>query len=323
MEIAAPSFLERLSKMFLKEPVPFATKREVNWKAVKIAGFVIVLVAVVVLLLLPTSQPEQTIYYESADSGSMPPSVTELTPSETTLRQFEQSRAGVGTVPRNLDYLYGRTSGGSSSPGAGRDRSASMIVVRGGLDSKMQVPPGSRIRVKLLQSATVAGTSIPVIGTVASDYIHEDGLAIPRGSKVYGEVSFDEGSGRAQFSWRSLQMPDGRERQLSAISVDRDGQVGVQGKLHSEGLKNTLGQTLTRFISSYAEGSMQRGGLGGNPGGNDNGWKNAIADTAKDRSEAWAEDLKKEKKWIELRVGTEFFVVLKEPFTFRDPGGTF
>ena len=323
MEIATPSLLEKLSKIFLKEPIPFATKREMNWKAVKITGFVMVLVAVVVLLLLPTSQPEQTIYHEKADSGSVPSSVSESNPSETTLSQFEQSRAGVGGVPRNLDYLYGRPSGGSASSGGGRDRTASMIVVRGGLDSKMQVPSGSRIRVKLLETTIVAGASIPVIGTVSSDYVHEDGLAIPQGSKIFGEVSFDEGSERAQFSWRSLQMPDGRERQLSAISVDRDGQVGVQGKLHSEALKNTLGQTLTRFIGAYAEGSMQRGALGGSPGGSDNGWKNAIAETTKDRSEALAEDLKKEEKWIELRAGAEFFVVLKEPFTFRDPGGSF
>ena len=114
----------------------------------------------------------------------------------------------------------------------------------------------------------------------------------------------------------------GGDRQFLAVSVDQDGQVSVQGKIHSEVLKNTAGQTLTRFVAAYAEGSIQRGALGSNPGGDDNGWKHAVAETAKDRADKWAEDLKKEKKWIELKSGTEFFAVLKEPFTFRDPGGS-
>jgi hypothetical protein len=51
-------------------------------------------------------------------------------------------------------------------------------------------------------------------------------------------------------------MPDGRERAFSAVSVDLDGQVGVQGRIHSDGVKNAVGQTLSRFIGAYAEGSM-------------------------------------------------------------------
>lgn len=323
MEIAAHSFLDKLTKIYLKDPVPFATKREVNWKAMKITGITTVIIVIFGLLLLPTSQPDQLIYHEKAESGSIQQSVAESNPSTSTLSQFEQSRASVGSVPRNLDSLYGQPGSAGASPIGGRDRNGSMIVVRGGLDSKTQVPPGSRVRVKLQEGAIVAGTSIQVIGVVSKDYIHEDGLAIPAGSKVFGEISFDEGSGRAQFSLRSIQLPDGRDRAFSAIGVDRDGQVGVHGKLHTEALKNTVGQTLTRFIGAYAEGSMQRGALGGAPGGDDNGWKNAIAETAKDRSESWAEDLKKEKKWIEIPAGTEFFAVLKESFTFRDPGGSF
>jgi type IV secretory pathway VirB10-like protein len=161
---------------------------------------------------------------------------------------------------------------------------------------------------------------LPVIALVTKDVFHEDNLAIAEGSKIFGEASFDEASDRAQISWKTIQLPDGKERPLGALGISLDGQVGVEGVIHSEAMKNTIGQTVTRFIGAYAEGSMQRGALGANQGGNENGWRNAVAETAKDRTEAWAEDMKKEKKWIELKAGTELFAVLTQPFVFRDPG---
>ncbi|MEK6554611.1 MAG: hypothetical protein AABZ31_05190, partial [Bdellovibrionota bacterium] len=134
---------------------------------------------------------------------------------------------------------------------------------------------------------------------------------------------FYEGGERPKNEWRSVQLPDGRERSLSAIGVGVDGQPGVSGRVHSDALKNAVGQTLTRFIGAYAEGSMQRGALGGSPGGRDNGLKNAIAETARDGAETWANDLKKEKRWIEISNGTEFYANLTANFAFRDPGATY
>ncbi len=314
--------VDRLKNMFLKEPIPFATRREPNWKAIKWAGIGLVSVTIFCLLIYSPKAPEETTYHEKVDPGSTQSASAESAPSDTAFAQMQQGRVNMNSVPRSLDYLYSRSNGGGgSSQGATGNRNSSMIITRGGLDSKTQLPPGTRIKVKIIEQAIVANQSMPVIGLVAGDYVHEDGLAIPKDSKLFGEVSFDEASDRAQFSWRSLQFPDGRERPISAIGVGFDGQVGVEGKIHSNAMKNTVGQTLTRFIGAYAEGSMQRGALGGNPGGNDNGWKNAIGETAKDRADAWADDLKKEKKWIELRAGTESFAVLNQPFTFRDPGG--
>ena len=63
--------------------------------------------------------------------------------------------------------------------------------------------------------------------------------------------------------------------------------------------------------------------MGAAPGGAENGLKNAVAETAKARADTWAEDLKKEKKWIELEAGAESFAVLNQPFSFRDPGATY
>lgn len=318
MEIATkPSFRERLRSRFFKEKIPFATRADINWKSVQKCGLVSLALGILVLLFLPTPKPEETSFHEKAEVGSTAHSSNDAQDAtEQAVNQMNQ-----GALPSPSGHI--NQGGGGGLAGSGPDRTASMILTRGGQDSKTQMPAGSRIVVRLIEKATVANQGMPVIGIVAYDFVHEDTVAIPQGSKVFGEASFDGSSDRAKVDWKSIQLPDGRERQIAAIGVGSDGQVGVEGNVHSNAVKNTVGQTLTRFIGAYAEGSMQRGALGGNPGGSDNGWKNAIAETAKDRADALAEDLKKEKRWIELNAGMEFYAVLTQVFVFRDPGATY
>lgn len=313
---------ERLSRILLKDALPLTKKRDVNWSAVKKFAGVGIGVAVLVVLLLPTPKEEQTTFHEKTEAGAVSTN-QENNPTQDTLQQLQSAKTNVAAVPQSLDYLYQGGTGNSSSGGGSKDRSSSMVLSRSGVDSKTQLSSGSRISVRLIQGAVVANQAMPVIAIVARDVIQEDSLAIPQGSKIFGDVSFDDSSERAQVNWKSIQFPDGRERQLSAIGVGPDGQVGVEGKIHSDAIKNTVGQTLTRFIGAYAEGSMQRGVLGANQGGNDNGIKNAVAETAKDRANAWAEDMKKERKWIELKAGAELYAVVTQPFLFRDPGATY
>ena len=306
-----------LSKMFLKEALPLTNKRDVNWSAVKKIAGIAVALSVVTVLLLPSPEEKPQDFYEKTDGGGARVS-SENNPTEDTLTQLQTARVNIGSVPGSLDYLY---RGGSGGGGISQDRSSSMILAREGLDSKTQLPPGSRISVRLMGRAIVANQPMPVIAIVTKDTIQEDSLAIPQGSKLYGDASFDESSKRALVTWKSIQFPNGREKQLSALAVGADGQVGVEGKVHSDKVKNVIGQTLTRFIGAYAEGSMERGVLGTSKGGEENGLKNAIAETAKGQAESWAEDMKKEREWIELKTDTIFYAIITQSFTFRDPGG--
>jgi hypothetical protein len=121
-----------------------------------------------------------------------------------------------------------------------------------------------------------------------------------------------------QLSW-----PMAEERPFSAISQGRDGQMGIDGNIHSDGVKNAVGQTLTRFVGAYAAGSMNTGAFGANQGGNVNGMRNAIAQTATDRANSMGETMQKERKWIELESGTETIAVLSQAFSFRDAGATY
>lgn len=315
MEIA--TFKSQLDRIIFKEPKPFVLKKEINWRAITKVGCAMVGILVVLLLLMPTPEPEQKDFQEKADPGT---TATKSSSGDA----LEALQAQVAAISRNgvsFDYLNQGSSVGLSRWHE-RERNGPMIISRGGYDAKNQLPPGTRLAVKLLQKAVVANQGMPVIGIVSKDIVHEDYVAVPQGAKIFGEMSFDDSSDRAQVSWKTLQFPDGRERQLSGIGVSMDGQVGVEGKVHSDGFKNTAGQILTRFISAYAEGSMQKGAFGASQGGSENGLKNAVAETAKDRGEAWAEDLKKQKRWIEVGMDSEFLAVINQPFTFRDPGTT-
>lgn len=305
------------SCLFFKDAKPFIAKQDINWKRITHAGVASVMVLIVVLLMLPETKPTTLDFHQKADMGSVGAAKSiESNPTNDALAQLEQSQMNSRSLQSSKDYLNESPSAAASSP----DRTVSMILTRSGVDGKTQLPAGTRLSVKLMQKIIVSSQAMPVIGIVTKDVVHEDSVAIPQGSKIFGEASFDDSSDRAQVSWKSVQFPDGRERQLSAIGISPDGHGGVEGKIHSDAFKNTAGLTLTKFIAAYAEGSMQKGALGSNPGGDDNGMKNAVAETAKDRSSVWAHDLQKEKKWIELEPNHEFFAELSTSFVFKDPG---
>lgn len=311
MEVKKASLKERLSALFLREKIPFAKKADINWTRVRNCLLGAVGVALLILLMLPNPPPQAETFHEKMDSTSTATAAPSPDPTEDTLRTMSGDRAAWGS-PRL---------GGARDVSSNVDRSAPMILSRGGTDSKAQVSPGARIMVHLREKATVTSQGMPVIGLVAHDFVQEDAIAIPAGSKVMGTASIDSDGERARIEWQAIELPDGRSRQFAAVGVGMDGQIGVPGKAHSNAAENITGATLSRFIGAYAEGAMERGSFGGNPGGASNGWKNAVAETGKDRADAFAEGLKKEKRWLELSPADEFLIVLTAPFTFRDPGG--
>lgn len=310
---------------FLKESKPFTSKREVNWSKVQTWAIVAVGIIIFGIIVMPSSQPDQETFYEKAEKGSLAKvQLADNDPTQETIRQLQESQASVRQVHGSLDYLYRPSSpvGSSSSSGSSPDRNSSMILSRGGTDIRTQLSAGTRVTIRLTNKVTIANQGMPVVGIVSQDVTSESGTAIPSGSKVLGDASFDEDSERASISWRSIILLDGRERPFSAIGVGRDGQVGVGGNVHSDGVKNAVGQTLTRFVGAYAAGSINTGAFGANQGGHTNGLRNAVAQTATDRANAMGEDLQKERKWIELQSGSETIAVLNQPFTFRDAGAT-
>lgn len=312
-------------KIYLKDAHPFTKKRDLNWFAIKILFGVLILIVVVVILVWPSSPPKQKVFHEKAVAGSSSNAPEEQgDPTQETVRQIQSAQLNSQQVHSSLDHLYRRerasSGGGGGSP---TNKNAGMILARNGFDSRTQLPPGTRICVRLNQEISVWGEAVPIIGIVQSDVNAELGLAIPAGSKVLGDVSFESSSEKVTLSWRAIILPDGRERPLSATGVGSDSHSGLEAKIRSENIKNVIGQTLTKFVGAYAAGSMNTGAFGANPGGRKNGLRNAIAQTATERAEAMGEEMQQEKKWAELRANQDSFAVLTQPFSFRDPGGSY
>lgn len=297
-----------LKNLLFKPPVPFSDKRDLNWPFIRNVALGLVVLAVLVILVMPAQDLPVTFSSEDESSPSHPQVQHEPIAMPPSLRGY-RTAMGYSGAPAN-----------SST----RNRSGAMVISREGLDPNSQLHPGQRIRVRLTERVVVSSQAMPVIGVVTEDFLQEGTLAIPKGSKVFGEVSFDSDSKRGQLSWRSIQIGSTRIRQFDALSTSLDGQAGIEGQVHSDALKNSIGQTMTKFIGAYAEGSMERTSMfGGSPGGSENGLKNAVSETAKDRAEKMAERMKKEREWLELKPDQEFFALLTQPFRFRDPGGTY
>ncbi|OQW47579.1 MAG: hypothetical protein A4S09_14800 [Proteobacteria bacterium SG_bin7] len=314
-----------LKQYFLKEAKPFTSKRDVNWTRVQICATATVSVLIFGIMLIPESKPEQDTFHEKAERGSLAQNLKiENDPTQETIRQLQESQTSTQQIPRSLDYLYRQNSATrSSGVNSNKDFSSSMILNREGVNSRTQLSAGTKIAIRLSNQITITNQSMPVMGIVTYDVAGDSCTAIPSGSKVLGDATFDADSERASISWRSIIMPDGRERPFSAIGIDHDGQIGISGNVHSDRVKNVVGQTLTRFIGAYAQGSMSTGMLGANQGGHENGLRNAVAQTATDRANSIGEELQKERKWIELKNGAETIAILNQPFTFRDAGVTY
>lgn len=301
---------------FLKAKVPFAPRAEVDWARVRACGGAAVGIGVLVLLFLPPA--EETRLAVDEDARDVPAELRSPLAHEAadpTGRTLELMSV------RGEPMMPGRFRNEGRGPGS-KETEQSMVLVRPGSDSGVSVPAGTRLRVRLIERATVGVQAMPVIGEVTADLMWDGSPVIRKGARILGEISFDEGTERAKVDWKAIRLPEGRERPLAGIGIGEDGQVGVEGDIRSQVLRNVGGQMLTRFVAAYAEGSMRRGPLGSSEGGSENGLKYAVAETAKDRANAWAEDLSKEAKWIEVAPDRPFAVVLTQAFVFRDPGFT-
>lgn len=322
MEVEKKSLWNNLVTKFLKEKQFFSTQREINWKLIIKCASASLVLGILVVLIIPEKKKEPTEFKSETTSDQRFSTDSYATSAQDSSVVHQIGAGGYSNqAPSSLSYLYANGNGGSSNNPS--ESTNSMVISRGGFDSKTSLPPGTRVLAKLLENTTVTDQSLPVIGKVSQDVYQEDILAIPRGSKIYGSISFEGEGSIAKLEWQSIEFPDGRVRVISATSASLDGQMGVYGKIQSRAFRNTIGQALTKFVGSYAEGSMPRGSMGGNPGGSSNGIKNAISETAQERAEMWAENLKKEKRWIEISSQTEFYMVLTNGFSFRDPGGIY
>jgi len=303
--------LERSCGIFVIEPVSFSKKKRINLRGIAWLGCVFLGLFCVGVFIAPAPEEETRNYSESKSAGSQAVSGDQV-PAQSMPSDNPLSTAAIRSYTSDF--------GGGGGKGSGSNRNTTMIIAREN-DSSTTLPPGTKFSVKLIQNVTVTARSIPVIGRIVSSVSSQSSIAIPEDSQIFGEATLDEDTERASITWKSILFPDGRSKNVSAIALGADNQAGVDGNYHSDAVKNTAGQMISRFVGGFAEGAINRGAMGANQGGVQNGLLQGAADTAKDRTEAWSEDLKKQRAWIELEAGAQFQTILSQPFNFREPGG--
>jgi type IV secretory pathway VirB10-like protein len=148
----------------------------------------------------------------------------------------------------------------------------------------------------------------------------DSGLRLPAGTRFYGEASFGRGQDRAQVRFTQISLPNGEIKEVSGLALGKDGQSGIEGKVFSDGSKNTAGQIITTFVAGMAAGSVETDIFGGSKGGVQNGLLSAVAATAKDRAQSYGEKLKAEREWIEIAQGVECDAVLNQSLNLQNGG---
>lgn len=300
-------------RIFWKPLQPGEAKRQFNTTATLTALIVMVVVFTVVALIAPAPPKYVGEFRE------------QLRPEDEKRIAIEREKA-IAEVTAKAQSAFTSKNSSKVEASAGRgqgtapNRNSSMILNRPGVNSGNQLAAGQKFTVQLLDKITVGDQAVPVIAEVTGGVFNDSGGGILEGSRLYGTAQFQAGQDRAQIQFQSIADPSGVVRNLQAVAIGADGQMGASGETHSNGFRNAAGQFVTRFAGAYAEGSQQRDFMGNSQGGATNGLLNAVAQTAKDRTDDFATDLKKQHEWIELPQTTTVNVILTQPFMFRESG---
>ena len=307
--------VDKIKNVFLKEPLPFTDKRDLNWGFIKKSSFISIFGLIFILLLMPEEEAQTNDFSEERPQ-TLAEKESEIDKiNNDTLSLLSKNRPH--HVPANLNHLYAR-----NTPSNQHKHASSMVIARNDLNSGNTLPMSSKIQLNIPASIKVEGSQIPIMALVKNDVYYKEGLAIPKGSAFFGHASISD-SDRVNILWSLVQFSNGNEKKIQATSIGMDGRVGIAGDLEGNSTTNAFGQTFSSIVAAYAEGSKETGPLGANRGGHENGVRNAVAETARDRSASWAQDLQKEVRWITLNAGTDLFALVTQPFVFRDPGATY
>lgn len=288
---------------FLKDS-EFSKKRELNISSLKWVLVSSLIVFVGVVLFLPNEVPVQ--FSQKIDASSDDPRTVERGEAKQ-----QESANQLWASPKSQSY---RTAGGG---GGGQVNYNTAMVVGGSANAKTQLYAGFRLPLRILDRVVVSQESVPVLAELILDSETESGLRLKAGTRFYGDATFTKGSERATVVFRQISLANGQFKKINAKAIGKDGQLGLSGKVYSDGNKNTAGHVLTAFVGGLAAGSVQTDVFGRSQGGIGNGLLTAVADTARAKAQNYGEKLKAEREWIEIPSNSECDAQLAESMSLQ------
>ncbi len=95
---------------------------------------------------------------------------------------------------------------------------------------KLKIPSGTKIPAFLEGRVFSFNVEAPVLAVLAKDFLVQEKIVIPKGSKFVGEANVLKSLDRINVRFHLLVMPDGREIRVNAMALSEDGAAGIKGK---------------------------------------------------------------------------------------------
>lgn len=291
----------KIDQYFMTRDAPVSRIRRFDLRKIRVALIGIGSVALLVLLFLPTSEPEIAPAAVSVDSNT---SVSQSAP--------ESSSNHDGDF--YLSHSSDSSSLGGRRSGYSRQLSASQVVKPQGSGLGLGLSSGTTIPAKVINRIVTSDSRSPVIAIVTQDTTSQGGFSIPAGTKILGNAQSDPGSDRVQVTFHTMVFESGVEQAFSAVAVMPDGSSGIVGDYHSQMLKKEGGRFLSNFVSGFADGFKDRekgGVLPFEPGNLKNAALGGIAESASEQAKAYGEEMKNVSPFVTVEPGTAFMIFLE------------
>lgn len=294
--------LSKLDQYFLTRDAPLGRVRRFDLKRVRVWLIGIGVLALFMILLLPTAEVAKPPAATTVDNNT--------SVSQATLQ-------GSFNTVKDGDFYLSSTpvSVGGRRSVSTRQLSASQVVKPQSNGVGFGIASGTTIPAKVLNRIATSDSRNPVIAIVTSDTTSRGGFDVPAGTRILGNAQADQGSDRVQVTFHTLVFESGLEQPFSAVAVMPDGSSGIAGEYHSQMLKKEGGRFLSTFVSGFAHGfkDREKGGiLPFEPGSLKNAALGGISDSATEQAKAYGEEMKNVKPFVTIEPGTPFLIFLEK-----------
>jgi len=200
----------------------------------------------------------------------------------------------------------------------------SQILTNQEVDDNMKLLSGTLIPAITLNKIVSGDVDLPTLAIVTEDIYHPitSLLAIPHGSKLIGQTSYDEKLKRIYVHFNTLISPSQKKLSLSGLALDKKDEAssGLSGKYHSEELKRIAGQILSTFVAGAAtqlkEAISGPFGLSVSNNSLSNALLEGVSQASLSQGQRFTESLKNTQGYVEVSQGTPILVFLTSDFLF-------
>lgn len=290
--------------LFLNQPTQLSKKLELKAENLMQAFFVILILFVVIGLFAPTE--DTRVFREVAQEIETERSMPRASVSQTSVAKKKTANTLWNGGSQELNHVQTQI-----------NYNTAMVIGSKNGNAKDQIHAGTKIRLQNVDKFIASSDGTAIIAKSIEDVSTDAGYEIPRGAIFYGEASFNSALAKAEIKFNRVSFPDGRIQDLQAVAVDSSGQVGLEGNVKSDSVKNSVGQVITSFVGGFAAGSVSRDVFGQSVGGIKNGLLQAFADTAKDKASAYGEKMKEAREWIEIESGVYFDALIQQSVNLK------